>query len=139
MLAPAQERVMTELDHARLNGMLARLPADGLPPEIEETAYDLVDSAVTVPAQQIDPDIVTMRSRLRLRGDRDGDMVVTLVYPPESDAAAGRISVLSPLGLALIGHRVGQLIQWQGPDRATHRATLAEILYQPEAAKDFGV
>ena len=42
------------------------------------------------------------------------------------------------VGLALIGHRVGQPIRWQGPDRVAHRATLAEILYQPEAAQDFG-
>ncbi len=138
MLAPNQERVMTELDHARLNGMLSRLPADGLAREVEEAAYDLVDSAVTVPVHLIDTDVVTMRSRVKLHDEQGQDMVVTLVYPPESDAATGMISVLSPLGLSLIGRRVGQPVSWQGPDRVAHQATLAEMLYQPEAAKDFG-
>ncbi|ALM82285.1 GreA/GreB family elongation factor [Bordetella sp. N] len=139
MQTPSPDRMMTDLDHARLNGMLERLPADGLPSNIEDAAYDLMDSVVTVPVHLIDSDIVTMRSRLKLQTEEDdGDMVITLVYPPESDAATGRISVLSPLGLALIGHRVGQSIGWQGPDRVAHRATLAEILYQPEAAQDYG-
>ncbi|MFC4276785.1 GreA/GreB family elongation factor [Achromobacter aloeverae] len=138
MQAPTPDRVMTDLDHARLTGMLERLPADGLPQEVEDAAYDLIDSAVTVPVHLIDSDVVTMRTRLKLRDEQGEDMIITLVYPSESDAASGRISVLSPLGLALVGHRVGQAIRWQGADRADHRATLAEILYQPEAAQDFG-
>jgi len=138
MQTATNDRVLTDLDHARLNGMLERLPADGLSQDVEDAAYDLIDSAVTVPVHLIDSDIATMRSRLKLQGDQGDDMVITLVYPPESDAATGRISVLSPLGLAIIGHRVGQPIRWQGPDRVAHRATLAEILYQPEAARDFG-
>jgi len=139
MQAPTHERVMTELDHARLNGLLARQAADGLPQDVEDAAYDLVDSVVTVPAPAIEADVVTMRSRVRLRGEAGRDIVLTLVYPPESDAATGRISILSPLGMALIGHRVGQAIRWRGPDGAAHQATLAEILYQPEAAGDLGV
>jgi len=134
----AHERVLTELDHARLSSLLTRMTAAGLPHGIEETAIELLDSATTVPTRTIDADVVTMRSRIRLASADAREMVLVLAYPPESDAAAGQISVLSPLGLSLIGRRVAQAIRWQGPDQVVHEATLAEILYQPEASGDYG-
>jgi len=136
--ASTHERVLTELDHARLISLLARMAAaDGLH-GAAETAYDLLDSALTVPARSIPPDIVTMRSRVRLRDGDGQDVDLTLAYPAEADAASGRISVLSPLGLSLIGCHKGQAIQWQAPDRAVHQRALVEVLYQPEAAGDYG-
>ena len=135
----AHERVLTELDHVRLSSLLTRTTAAGLPHGVEEIAHELLDSVTTVPTQVIDADVVTMRSRIRLALADAQEMVVVLAYPPESDAATGQISVLSPLGLSLIGHRVAQAIRWQGPDQVVHEATLAEILYQPEAAGDYGV
>ncbi|WP_144639071.1 GreA/GreB family elongation factor [Bordetella genomosp. 13] len=133
-----QERTLTELDHARLCGLLARMAADGLPPGVEDTAQELLDSVVTVPAQDIDADVVTMRSRVRLVTADGQDMTIVLSYPAESNAATGQISVMSPLGLSLLGQKAGQSVQWQGPDRAHHEAILASIDYQPEAAGDFG-
>lgn len=132
------ERTLTELDHARLNGLLARLAADGLPPGLEDIAQELLDGAITVPAQEIDADVVTMRSRVRLVTADGQDMAVVLSYPSESNAAAGQISVMSPLGLSLLGQRTGQSLHWQGPDRIRHEAILAGIDYQPEAAGDYG-
>ncbi|SAI13786.1 enzyme-regulator fusion protein [Bordetella ansorpii] len=132
------ERTLTELDHARLTGLLARMSADGLPPGVEDTAQELLDSVVTVPAQEIDANVVTMRTRVRLVTADGQDMAVVLSYPSESNAAAGQISVMSPLGLSLLGQRTGQSVQWQGPDRIRHEAILAGIDYQPEAAGDYG-
>lgn len=134
----AHERVLTELDHARLSSLLTRMTAAGLPHGVEETAHELLDSVTTVPAQTIAADVVTMRSRVRLASADGSEMVLILAYPPESDAATGRISVLSPLGLNLIGQQVARAIRWQGPDQVVHEAALAEILYQPEAAGDYG-
>jgi regulator of nucleoside diphosphate kinase len=133
------EKVLTELDHARLVSLLARMNAAGGPQYTADMAQDLLDSAMTVPAQSIPPNVATMRSRVRLRDGKSGsEMDLTLTYPTEADATAGRISVLSPLGLSLIGCQQGHTIQWQGPDKIVHRGTLAEILYQPEAAGDYG-
>ena len=103
-----------------------------------QNAHDLFDTIITVPGQSIPPDIVTMRSRVRLRDDASQERELSLVYPDETDVAGGRISVLSPLGLSMLGCRKGQTIQWQGPDRIRHEGVIAEILYQPEAAGDYG-
>lgn len=132
------ERVLTELDHARLVSLMARLTASGELDDAAEAAYDLLDSVLTVPAPAIAPDVVTMRSRIRLRAQDGQDLDLTLAYPDEADAGSGRISVLSPLGLSLIGCRKGQQIQWHGPDRSLRRGTVADIPYQPEAAGDYG-
>jgi len=133
-----QERVLTELDHARLVSLMARLTASGKLDDAAEAAYDLLDSVLTVPAPAIAPDVVTMRSRIRLRGQDGQDLDLTLAYPDEADAGSGRISVLSPLGLSLIGCHKGQQIQWHGPDRSVRRGMVADIPYQPEAAGDYG-
>jgi regulator of nucleoside diphosphate kinase len=133
------ERVLTELDHTRLTKLIERLSAAGGQHDIADLAHDLLDSSITVPAESIAPDVATMRSRVRLRNSDDGqELDLTLTYPTETDAAEGRISVLSPLGLGLIGCRKGQTVKWQSPDKVVHRGVLVEILYQPEAAGDFG-
>ncbi|WP_459616665.1 GreA/GreB family elongation factor [Bordetella sp. 2513F-2] len=138
MQASTPERMLTELDHTRLASLLARMTAAGLPAGAADTAIDLLDSAQTVPARSIAADVVTMRTRLRLRHAGGSELDIALSYPAEADAGSGRISVLSPLGLSLIGRRAGQAVQWQGPDRVVHQATVEQILYQPEAAGDYG-
>jgi regulator of nucleoside diphosphate kinase len=138
MHAPAHERVLTELDHARLVGLLARLTASRHL-EATQSAHDLVETAPTLPAQAVPPDLITMRTRIQLCDDAGREHELTLAYPAEANAAQGHISVLSPLGLSLLGCREGQTIQWQGPDRVVHHGTVARILYQPEAAGDFGI
>ncbi|ARP86076.1 GreA/GreB family elongation factor [Bordetella genomosp. 9] len=137
MHVSAEERVLSELDHARLVGLLTRLTASRHD-DATQDAHDLLVTAPTVPGPAVPPDLVTMRTRLLLRGEDNGEQELTLVYPAEADAAHGCISVLSPLGLSLIGCREGQTIQWQGRDRVVHTSTIAKILYQPEAAGDYG-
>jgi regulator of nucleoside diphosphate kinase len=58
---------------------------------------------------------------------------VRVVYPKDSDAASGRVSVLAPIGAALLGLRVGQEIDWRVPT-GVKRIRVAEVRYQPEAA-----
>ena len=61
---------------------------------------------------------------------------LTLVYPKDADADAGKISVLAPVGSALLGLRVGQGIDWPGNDGRTLKLKVTAIHYQPEAAGD---
>lgn len=124
------ERVLTELDHARLNKLgSAQLPQD-LADELQ--AVDLVSS------QEIAPDVVTMNSELELvlpgqaRRQR-----LTLCYPRDAQPSAGRISVLSPIGMALLGRRVGDTISWSMPNGEVCQAELAALLFQPEASGDY--
>jgi regulator of nucleoside diphosphate kinase len=81
--------------------------------------------------------VVTMRTRVCVRDARAREPeVYTLVYPDEADIDAGRLSVLAPLGAALLGARVGQVVRFDTPG-GPRRLRVERILYQPEAAGDF--
>ena len=59
---------------------------------------------------------------------------LTLVYPDQADLSAGRISIMAPVGMALLGLRVGQTIEWPGPQGKPLTLKVTELDYQPEAA-----
>jgi regulator of nucleoside diphosphate kinase len=131
-----EERRLTALDHVRLFNLVSTSRA-GLPEATAKRALDLLDLAEVVDVHDIASDIVTMRSRVRLSRADAQDLVVTLSYPTEAVDDAAQLSVFTPLGLSLLGTEVGDTVEWTGPDGEAHAATVAEILYQPEAAGDF--
>jgi regulator of nucleoside diphosphate kinase len=90
--------------------------------------------AEVVASGEVAADVVTMHSTVRVR-DLDGgtSAVYTIVFPVDADLARNRISVLAPIGTALIGYRAGDLLEWATP-RGTRRLQIEEILFQPEAA-----
>jgi regulator of nucleoside diphosphate kinase len=100
---------------------------------------DLVDElnrAIVVPAEEIPADVITMNSRVRLLDlDKGSAVEYTLVYPPEADAAKGKISIVAPIGAAMIGYREGDEIEWEVPG-GRRRFKVEAVLYQPEAAGD---
>jgi regulator of nucleoside diphosphate kinase len=80
-----------------------------------------------------------MRSKVRLRDlDTGEEMVYTLVFPSEANFDEGKISVLAPVGTAMLGYRVGSLIEWEVPS-GRRRLKVEELLYQPEAAGDYNL
>lgn len=104
-------------------------------PYINDLELELEKAAVVDPGR-IPADVITMNTQVRLRfDDALEDTVYTLVYPSDSSIKEGRISVLSPIGTALLGYQAGDVIQWRVPD-GTVRIEIMEILYQPEAAGD---
>jgi regulator of nucleoside diphosphate kinase len=93
-----------------------------------------LDRAHVVPADEIPPDVVTMNSEVVLRDLDTGDeMVLTLVFPHEANVDQRKISVLAPLGTAVLGYRAGDIIEWEVPGRM-RRLQVERVLYQPEAA-----
>ena len=93
--------------------------------------------AVVVDAKAVPHDVITLRSRVVLKDLDDGEEATyTLVYPEESDPASGRISILSPVGTAMLGCRVGDTFEWKVP-RGNLRMQVLRIEYQPEAAGDY--
>jgi regulator of nucleoside diphosphate kinase len=91
-----------------------------------------VDDAEVLPAGCIGPDVVTMNSEVRVRDlDTHQAMVFRVVFPRAADAAAGRISVLAPLGMAILGRRVGDHVRWPTPG-GVRRLRVDRVLYQPE-------
>jgi len=95
---------------------------------------DELAQAEIVSSDEIPADVVTMNSRVRLKDlDSGRESVYALVFPRDADVAQGRISVLAPIGTAIIGYRAGDVIVWSVP-AGERRFKLEEILYQPEAA-----
>jgi regulator of nucleoside diphosphate kinase len=126
------ERTLTQIDYLRLTRLLVRdrqSASDGL--------EQLLTSSELVSPAAVAPDIVTMYSQLLL-ADADGiaPFKLTLCYPGDADPARGFVSVLSPVGLSLLGLRVGATARWQTP-RGPRAATVLEILFQPEASGDY--
>jgi regulator of nucleoside diphosphate kinase len=93
--------------------------------------------ANVVAPKNIPNDVITMNSKVRLTDLTTGeDLTYSLVFPADADIAQNKISVLAPVGTAMIGYRVGDVIEWQVP-AGIRRLKVEEILYQPEAAGDF--
>jgi regulator of nucleoside diphosphate kinase len=129
---PLDERLLSELDHVRLSALVRRNPAAADGP-LER----LLDGASTVLPHDVPPDIVTMHSQVQVADPTTGARsVLTLAYPTEADPATGRVSVLSPVGAALLGLRVGETAAWATPDGRHHAAQVEAIPYQPEASGD---
>ena len=100
----------------------------------EKLERELVRANV-VPREQIPEDVVTMNSRVIFENETTGERrEVTLVYPGSADIDAGKISVLVPIGTALLGLRKGQSIDWELPGGEKQRYRIVEVPFQPEAA-----
>lgn len=98
-----------------------------------------LDRAETVAPEDVPANVITMRSKVRLKDMNTGEeMVYTLVFPSEANFDEGKISVLAPVGTAMLGYRVGDCIEWQVPS-GLRRLKVAELLYQPEAAGEFNL
>ncbi|MFZ1746832.1 MAG: nucleoside diphosphate kinase regulator [Nitrospirales bacterium] len=96
-----------------------------------------LDRAHIVQSKDIPSDVVTMNSRVRLRDmSKEDELVYTLVFPRDADMLKGRISILAPVGTAILGYRVGDIVEWQVP-AGKRNFKIEEVLYQPEAAGDY--
>lgn len=98
-----------------------------------------LDRAVVVPQSDIPSDVVTMNSQVTYEDCQSGARrTVRLVYPAEANSAAGRVSVLAPIGSALLGLAVGQEIEWAVPS-GRKRIRVVGVDYQPEAMGDLNL
>ena len=127
--------LITEDDMARLKELVSRssvaLRRDQ--GHVEELRREL-QRAEVVAAGDVPPDVVTMHSTVDVRDlDASTRAVYTLVFPAEANLDARRISVLAPVGTALIGYRAGDVIEWATPG-GTRRLLIESVLFQPEAA-----
>lgn len=92
-----------------------------------------LSKAVIVASEDIPDDLITMNSSIKLKDiTHDEELVYTLVYPDKADLLTNMISILSPIGTALIGYSKGDMIDWVVPDGII-QLEVTEVLYQPEA------
>ena len=94
-----------------------------------------IERARVVPTDQIPPDVVTMQSRVRIVDMRTGEQLIyQIVYPHEANYAEKKISVLAPIGTAVLGYRAGTEIDWTVPS-GTRRLRIEAVEHQPESAR----
>jgi regulator of nucleoside diphosphate kinase len=124
---------VTDVDSHRLRRLIDDPPSSERQ-EVRslESLEEHLSDAEVLPAPQIGPDVVTIGSQVRVRDlDTQRTRVIRVVLPGVSDADAGRISVLAPLGGAVLGRRVGDHVVWHAPG-GLRRLRVEAILYQPE-------
>jgi regulator of nucleoside diphosphate kinase len=129
-MAELPQIYLTQKDMDRLLVLVDAYPGQ----RFEKLEGELVRARV-VPPEKMPHDVVTMNSRVVFENGATGERrEVTLVYPGSADIDAGKISILTPVGTALLGLRVGQSIDWELPGGAKQRYRVAALPYQPEAA-----
>lgn len=122
-LAPAI--VLGEADHAKLSA-LAEAGLDRVP-DVAERLLEELERARVVTAAKLPADIVRMGSRVTYSTNAGQEQTVTLVYPVDADIEQGRVSVLTPIGTALIGLKAGQSITWRDRADKRHRLTVVKV------------
>jgi regulator of nucleoside diphosphate kinase len=134
--------VVTETDGRRLRGMIGSvresLRTVGDPYEIYLRGLEgQLARRSLVPPADVGNDVVTMNSKIRVKDlDTGRSQELTLVYERDADLLGENISVLAPLGAAVLGARVGDVVRWQSR-RGPRRVRIEQILFQPEAAGKF--
>ncbi|MEQ8861258.1 MAG: nucleoside diphosphate kinase regulator [Pseudomonadales bacterium] len=104
--------LVCERDYARLLSLVTKSEQEAV-----ELLYDELDAATVIPDAELPADVVAMGSIVTFRDTDTGEeSTVELVYPAHADAARRRISILAPVGAALIGLRVGEQIAWPLPN-----------------------
>jgi regulator of nucleoside diphosphate kinase len=112
-------------DHARLMKLADSIAQRNAP--IADDLFGELERAKIVADEAIAKDIVRMGSQVRFTDEKGTERTVSLVFPGEADIAEGRLSILTPVGTALIGLSVGQSILWTGRDGQQHRLTVLEV------------
>ena len=127
--------VVTETDVRRLSQMLAsEFAAAIVPPQYLNDLRAELERAEIVAEDEVPDDVVTMDSTVVLRDLDTGEQeTFTLVYPQKANIAKSKLSVLAPVGTAILGYRVGDVVRWRVPD-GYRRLQIEEVLCQPERA-----
>lgn len=125
--------VLSRYDRERLERLLSTVGPDR---ELDELREEL-DRAEVVEPEDVPADRVTMNSCVRFRDESSGvESQATLVFPGHADPKVHCVSVLAPVGSALLGLSVGDSIEWPLPNRRTRHLRVVAVTYQPEAAGD---
>ena len=133
-----REIFITEFDRDRLEELIE--VAEEFGGKDRKDLRDLqeeLDRAKIVKPQEVPPNVVTMNSRVLLQDmDTSDEMTCTLVFPRNANIDSGAISVLAPVGTAILGYTEGSVVEWEVPS-GRKRILIEKILYQPEASGHF--
>ncbi len=128
--------VVTQMDLERLQRLLEQSTGTNAA-HAEVLELELAEAEVA-PSEAIAPSVVTMNSTVVFEDEGTGEhREVTLCYPQDAKGNPGRVSVLAPVGSALLGLSAGQSVQLVVPGGRTRRLRVVSVPYQPEAAGHF--
>lgn len=126
---------ITRIDKSRLTELISRTLGEGG----RDVAHlrglgEELERANVVESNEIPNDVVTMNSTVRISDLETGDQsTYTLVYPDSANIDEGRLSILAPVATALLGYRVGDVIEWPVP-AGMRKMRIEQLIFQPEAA-----
>ncbi len=128
--------IISETDADRLDRLLSALPDNAFP---GQTALeDELARATIVSPQKVPANVVTMNSTVRFRvSSSNEEFTLTLVYPKDVDQSGKTISILAPVGSALLGLSQGDTIEWPLPGKGLVKVHIEEVVFQPERAGEF--
>jgi regulator of nucleoside diphosphate kinase len=125
---------ITEADMKRLHPLIESIK--NTRDDVRALQAELEHACIVTPAD-VPPDVITMNSKARLRDLETGEeMVFTLAFPGNANIENDKISVVAPIGTAMLGQRVGDELEWEVPGGLV-RLRVEEVLYQPEAVGDY--
>src|SRR5580765_3294437 len=129
---------ITEPDYQRLSGLIeVTRERNGVDREYLSKLEAELDRAEIVDPKQISADVITMRSKVRLKDLVSGEAnTYSLVFPREANFSDGKISILAPIGTAILGYKQGDTIEWPVPS-GVRKLKVDKVLYQPEAEGNY--
>jgi regulator of nucleoside diphosphate kinase len=130
-----RDRIYVTQTDFELLRQVAQRPRTGHAPELEylEPLQEELDRAEVVEPEALPRDVITMNSEVNLRDLDSGEEKVYKLIFPTQPRGENTVSILAPIGTAMLGYRVGDVIEWSVP-KGIRRLQVMEILYQPEAA-----
>jgi regulator of nucleoside diphosphate kinase len=132
----ARQIIITEKDRVRLQEIVSDILLTEVDGVDHVRALDAeMQRAKVVPSGKVPSDVITMHSKVILSFDGGDDEEYTLVYPDEANLAENKLSVLSPVGTAILGYRAGDLVNLEVPEGIV-TICVKSVVYQPEAAGD---
>lgn len=127
---------ITQQDMNRLRSLIESMKSSR--EDLKALSAELEQAKVVAPSE-VPPDVITMNSKAQVRDLDDNElMTYTLVFPGKANVDEGLISVLAPIGTAMLGHRVEDEFEWHVPAGAI-RLRVEKVLYQPEAAGHYNL
>lgn len=122
--------VISSLDVERLEKLLETLPHDAVGKE--ELEIELERAEIVEP-EEIPANVVTMNSAVRFKvASSEEEFEYTLVYPKDADGSSNKISILAPVGSAMLGLKEGDEIEWPKPGGGVLKVHIDKVVYQPE-------
>lgn len=127
---------VSTLDAERLERLLDAMPDVAVSGKAE--LFEELGRAELVAPQDVPPTVVTMNSTVRFRVESSPEeFELTLVYPKDVDDSGSKLSILAPVGSALLGLSQGDEIAWPKPGGGELRVRIVEVVYQPERSGIF--